>query len=106
MKDHPYHGTFPILAGQWGLTNNFKFNMSSLLSLYNNTEQYHYDQIFLANYVWRYFGDDSVVHDEFFSKKPFPTKRENLHYIGEPYDENDHPCFPEHRTILENSLNK
>ena len=24
MKDHPYHGGFPILAGQWGLSNGFK----------------------------------------------------------------------------------
>ncbi len=105
MKDHPYHGGFPILAGMWGLKkDNFSFNMNSLLKLYINNEQYHYDQIFLNNYIWKYFSDDCLIHDEFFVKNNFPTKRNNLEFVGEVFDENDNST-KEHSDILNNYLN-
>ena len=51
MKDHPYHRGFPILAGMWGLKKiGFDLNMTSMLNVYTNQEQYHYDQIFLNNF--------------------------------------------------------
>ena len=37
--------------------------------------QYHYDQIFLNNYIWPNFYQDSTIHDEFFIKNKFPTER-------------------------------
>jgi len=104
MKDHPYHGGFPILAGQWGLSNGFKHDMKALLASYKNVEQYHYDQIFLMNYVWKYYGNDSIIHDEIFNNFPFPTERTNFHYIGEPHNEFDMPCTPQHKEILKEFL--
>jgi hypothetical protein len=104
MKDHPYHNSFPILAGMWGLKKDkFCFNMNSLLKLYANNEQYHYDQIFLNDYIWKYFSDDCLIHDEFFAKTSFPTKRESLEFVGQVFDENN-DTIKEHLEILKNYL--
>lgn len=96
MKDHPYHGGFPILAGMWGLKpNGTKGCMESLLKKYNNAEQYHYDQIFLRNFIWPLYVEDFIAHDEFFLKQPFPSKREGLNYVGKPFNADDSICLPE-----------
>ena len=101
MKDHPYHRGFPILAGMWGLKKiGFDLNMTSMLNVYTNQEQYHYDQIFLNNFIWKYYSDDCFIHDEFFNKKPFPTKRNGLEFVGQVYDENNITPH-EHIQILE-----
>ena len=106
MKDHPWHAGFPILAGLWGLSNNFSFDMKDLLRSYKNHDQYHYDQIFLANFVWDKYKNDCVVHDEIFNNNPFPVEMENYHYVGEPYNEFDLPCNPSHKDILKEFLKK
>ena len=96
MKDHPFHGGFPILAGMWGLkTSTFNESMKTLLEKYNNFEQYHYDQIFLKNYVWPMYVQDFIAHDEFFLKQPFPSKRKGLNYVGKPFNADDSPCLPD-----------
>jgi len=90
MKDHPYHGGFPILAGMWGIKkSSFNMSMSKLLKLYSNDEQYHYDQIFLRDYIWRFFDKDCLIHDEFFKKNAFPTAREKYEFVGQVFDEYD-----------------
>jgi hypothetical protein len=93
MKDHPYHGSFPILAGMWGLNKNkFLFNMRLTLESYKNQKyesQYHYDQIFLNNYIWPNFHKDATIHDEFFIKNKFPTERIKNRFVGQSFDEND-----------------
>lgn len=93
MKDHPYHGSFPILAGMWGLNKSkFLFNMKLSLENYRNQKyepQYHYDQIFLNNYIWPNFHKDSTIHDEFFIKNKFPTQRNKNEFVGQVFDEND-----------------
>ena len=61
------------------------------------------DQIFLRDYIYPLVKDDSFVHDEFFERKPFPTKRNNLEFIGEVYDENDN-INEEHREVLRSAL--
>ena len=96
MKDHPFHGGFPILAGMWGLkTSGFKGSVRTLLEKYNNVEQYHYDQIFLKNYIWPLYDQNFIAHDEFFLKQPFPSKREGLNYVGKPFNADDSICLPE-----------
>ena len=95
MKDHPFHGGFPILAGMWGLkTKNHKIEIRKLLNCYVNIEQYHYDQIFLKEFVWSKFKEDYIAHDEFFLKQPFPSKREGLDYVGKPFNADDSICLP------------
>lgn len=97
MKDHPYHGGFPILAGMWGLKKErFDLEMELLTRVCNNgSSHYHYDQNFLRDYVWRYYSHDCLVHDEFFGGIPFPTKREGTEYVGKPLEADDTPSLPQ-----------
>lgn len=104
MKDHPYHGGFPILAGMFGIMGGYVSNIEELLKKYTVQEQYHYDQIFLKNHIWSLFKNQSIIHDEFFNKKPFPIKRNNLEFVGEPFNEDDTPCDPTHRKILSDNI--
>jgi hypothetical protein len=53
------------------------------------------DQIFLEQIVYPAARKSSCVHDSFFFReiwrKNFPTKREDLEFLGEVFDENDYP---------------
>jgi hypothetical protein len=57
----------------------------------------------LANYIYKEFKDDSLIHDEIFSNKKFPSERENWEFVGEVFDEND-TRNKEHQDILVNFL--
>ena len=91
MRDHPRHGSFPILAGMWGLKKKkFPYDMSSTIKDYEEKkieEQYHYDQIFLASYIWPSLNSDCTIHDEFFTDNPFPSNRTKNHFVGQSFDE-------------------
>lgn len=101
MKDHPYHGGFPILAGMFGIVGGMINDVEKLLKLAKNIpEQYHYDQIFLEKFIWNIFKNDCIIHDEFFSSKPFPSKRNGLEFVGEPFNADDTVCDVSHREIL------
>jgi hypothetical protein len=89
MRDHPYHGGFPILAGMFGLKNNIKFNIIENIKNFKCQEQYHYDQIFINEFIYPFIKNDYLIHDEFFEKKPFPAKRQNYEFVGQVFDEND-----------------
>ncbi len=96
MRDHPYHkipfGTdqMAILAGMWGMKGGIievEKQVSSFLEGITD-QSYGIDQSFLANLYNRHV-DDMTVHDEFYSQKPFPSKRTGLHFVGERIDENE-----------------
>jgi hypothetical protein len=101
MKDHPYHGGFPILAGMFGILGDYIPNIESMIKKAENEiqEQYHFDQIFLDRYIWKLFKSNVTIHDEFFSNKPFPVKRNKFDFVGQVYDEND-IINQEHMEIL------
>jgi len=108
MKDHPYHGSFPILAGMFGAKKGIINNINELIDEYqkaNLNEQYHFDQIFLLKYIWPKIKDDSIIHDEFFNKKPFPTMRLNNQFVGAIFDENDNQDPVGKQALIEH-LNK
>ena len=101
MRDHPYHGGFPMLAGMFGIKGGIIKNIKALFSLMHPIqEQYHYDQILLANFIYPYIEKDVIIHDEYFSQNPYPVKRKNMQFVGQAYDENDIPCNPEHCKLL------
>jgi len=102
MRDHPWHGA-PILGGMWGCKKGTLSEMSSLIDSIEKGDFWQVDQIFLRDYIYPLVKDDSFVHDEFFERKPFPTKRNNLEFIGEVYDENDN-INEEHREVLRSAL--
>jgi len=104
MKDHPNHNGFPILAGMWGLNKTrFNNNIHNMLNSYVNTESYHYDQIFLAHYIWNLYNNDCYIHDDFYDGKRFTIPRLNYEFIGQVYDENDIP-HEIYRRVLVNYL--
>ena len=55
------------------------------------------DQNFLREKIFPIVKNNCFVHDEFFEKRPFPSKRKEgldkhgnpLYFIGEPVDEED-----------------
>ena len=105
MKDHPSHAIYPIFAGMFGLKGKIILGIEQLLESFEkyNQEHYNYDQLFLANYIYKEFKDDSLIHDEIFSNKKFPSERENWEFVGEVFDEND-TRNKEHQDILVNFL--
>ena len=94
MRDHPCHA-IEILGGTWGARNNLLNQMVDLCDAY---QQHKYDgkgtdQDFLVSRVWPLVAAHSIAHDDFFNypglKKPFPTPRKDLEFVGRVYDENE-----------------
>ncbi len=102
MRDHPWHGA-PILGGMWGCKKGTLAEMKSLIDSIPKGDYWQVDQIFLRDYIYPLIKENSLVHDEFFERKPFPTERTELQFIGEVYDENDNPNA-EHREVLRSAL--
>lgn len=94
MRDHPYH-RFPILGGMWGYKNNNKYPMRQLLNSFNKENKYGTDYEFFFQKLYPLIKNDKIVHDPFFDKIDFPTKRENLEFVGDVFDENNnrHPEY-------------
>ncbi len=92
MRDHPFH-QYPILGGMWGYKKNNKYNMENLFKEFIPTDNYGTDYTFFQQILYPIIGDDKLVHDEFFEKKPFPTQRIEKEFVGEVFDEKDirHP---------------
>jgi protein O-GlcNAc transferase len=91
MRDHPAHGT-EILGGMWGVKCNVLANMKDMI----HKSDLEVDQNFLRNEIYPLVKNDCCVHDEFFEKKPFPTKRKPGLFIGQAFDENNNKLYPEH----------
>jgi hypothetical protein len=107
MRDHPYHeipfGTnkLSILGGMWGIKGNI-ISLSILINKYNHKRNLNYgsDQTFLAD-IYSMFIDSTFTHDEFFSTKYYPIKRDGYRFIGERIDENDVPIGKDWEIIRE-----
>ena len=102
MRDHPWHGA-PILGGMWGCKKGTLTEMSSLINSSNRGDFWQVDQIFLRDYIYPLIKDNCMVHDEFFERNPFPSKRNGFEFVGEIYDENDNKN-EEHRQVLRSAL--
>jgi hypothetical protein len=92
MRDHPYHAT-EILGGMWGVRNGLLKGIKDMIANYHTgvyDNKYQVDQNFLREIIYPLVKDHSIVHDEYFERKPFPTPRENLQdFVGQVYDENE-----------------
>jgi hypothetical protein len=95
MRDHPAHGT-EILGGMWGSKKGVVNNMKELIDDYIKGDFWQVDQNFLREKIYPSVKDNSMVHDEFFEHKPFPTEREPKRFVGQAFDENDEMLYPEH----------
>lgn len=104
MRDHPYHDR-SILGGMWGVKAPLLRNITELIQQYPMGDFYQVDQDFLHEIVYPMVKDVSLVHDEFYEKCKYPTKRRGLEFVGQVFDENDAPSIP-FQKILSDSLNQ
>jgi hypothetical protein len=107
MRDHPFH-SFPILGGMWGVKNNSKFDIKKLLEEFMSNKAsniYGTDYNFLGNVLFPLIRErDILVHDEFFDKKPFPTKRENYQFVGQVFDEKENTVKEHLEALKKNEI--
>jgi hypothetical protein len=89
MRDHPWHNT-AIMGGMWGCKYPCLSDISKRIVEYEDkTFEKGCDQFFLAKEVFPWVKDHALVHDEFFEGDRFPTKRHQLEFVGQPFDENN-----------------
>ena len=84
MRDHPYHKT-EILGGMWGVKKPLLNDMKEMIGKYRIGNFWQVDQNFLREKVYPMVKDQTMVHDEFFSNKPFPYARDDKHFVGQAY---------------------
>jgi len=80
MRDHPWHTT-AILGGMWGSKKGVTPNIKQQIENYVKGNFWQVDQNFLRDVIYPTVKNNSLVHDEFFDKKPFPTKREPKRFV-------------------------
>ena len=94
MRDHPYHAT-EILGGMWGARNGILKGIKGMITNYDKGDydnKHQVDQNFLREIVYPIVKNNSLVHDEFFDKTPFPDNapaRTELNFVGNAFTEND-----------------
>jgi hypothetical protein len=99
MRDHPFH-RIEILGGMWGVRGNILSEMTPLIGNYIKGNFWQVDQNFLKQLIYPIVKDKSFVHDEFFEMKPFPSDRKGKEFVGEAFDENNKPLYPEHGYLI------
>ena len=91
IRDHPYHAT-EIMGGMWGVKNGLLSDMTNMVDEYEKGDFWQVDQNFLREKIYPMVRDHALVHDPFFERKPFMTKRDynsKVRFIGEVFDENE-----------------
>jgi hypothetical protein len=104
MRDHPYHG-FPILGGMFGAKKDGFQILNNSIAEFNFQNSYGTDYNFFNSNLYPKIKQDSLIHDEFFDKKPFPTLRLNNQFVGAIFDENENPDLTGKQALIE-YLNK
>lgn len=90
MRDHPSHDV-PILGGMWGVKAPLLRDMSALIQRYLKGDFWQVDQNFLREVVYPTVKSETLVHDEFIERRPFPTRRRGLEFVGQAFDERERP---------------
>jgi hypothetical protein len=99
MRDHPYHTT-EILGGMWGSKKGVLPKIKDYIDLYIKGNFWQVDQNFLRELIYPKVKNNSLVHDEFFEKSPFPSIRPKNIFVGQAFDENDNPLYPKHSLLV------
>jgi hypothetical protein len=103
MRDHPWHNV-PILGGMFGAKHPAFAEMEPAV---RQSEEYRpenarrgSDQEFLARAVWPKVRDSCLIHDEFHSPEKWPIRRHGVRFVGQAFNEEDLPLYPEHSQVL------
>jgi hypothetical protein len=99
MRDHPYHTT-EILGGMWGSKKGVIPKIKEYISDYVKGNFWQVDQNFLKQKIYPIIKNNSLVHDEFFEKVPFPSIRPKNIFVGQAFDKNDNPLYPKHSLLV------
>jgi len=99
MRDHPYHTT-AILGGMWGSKKGVTPNIKQQMETYVKGNFWQVDQNFLRDIIYPIVKNNSLVHDEFFDKKQFPSKRPINIFVGQAFNDKDEFLHPEHINYL------
>lgn len=102
MKDHPWHYTYPILAGMFGCKSGVIENITTKINSFKKVDWYHSDQEFLKHVIYPEIKDNVLIHDDWHAN-PFPAARNGYEFIGQVFDENDQ-TVQEHIDILKGAL--
>jgi hypothetical protein len=93
IKDHPYHfcDEYPVLAGMWGAKGNTFKNaqtcITEFVKLHKNDKGI--DQKFLYYFFHKIIKDDYLEHSINTFPSPRNFDRDKIHFVGQPFDEND-----------------
>jgi len=104
MKDHPWHFSYPILAGMFGCKSGTINNISEQLNQFDKTDWYHSDQEFLKQHIYPAVSGNICYHDDFHNS-PFPTRRKGTEHVGQVFDEQDNNVA-EHTEAIRRELNE
>lgn len=99
MRDHPWHNT-EILGGMWGSKKGTIDDMKNLIDSFIKGNFWQVDQNFLREFIYPKIKHNTLVHDEFFEKKPFPSERPFSIFVGQAFNEHDVFLHPEHAKML------
>jgi len=92
IRDHERHYDWPILAGMWGMKGKLSDDILDSMKTYGKHHFYTSDQIFLKDVVWDIAKDNSIIHG-FLEVDWMMSSRDNIHFIGQGYTENDEPLY-------------
>jgi len=101
MRDHPHHG-FSMLGGMIGFKKEVFETLKNCLSQFKPSDEYGTDYVFFTSILYPSVSNQCMIHDEFFEKKPFPTKREKDQFVGQVFDEHENTP-QEHIDALKNA---
>ena len=102
MKDHPWHYTYPILAGMFGCKRGTIQNISDDVASFEKVDWYHSDQEFLKQVVHPQIENNVLIHDDWHAT-PYPLQREGYEFVGQVFDEHN-KTNQEHIEILKKAL--
>ena len=103
MRDHPLHAT-EILGGMWGAKGGAVPNMRRMISDYVKGNFWQVDQNFLKEKIYPMVEKDSMVHDPFFQKINFPTRRTPGRFVGQAFNSDDTLFDPSHALMIKDII--
>lgn len=112
MRDHPEHRC-AMLGGMWGCRSTRAVRLKTAIELWLHRRTgkpcHGMDQDFLAEVVWPEARKDCLVHDPFFSGRPFPQRRrgrDGVYFVGERFSADNRPAFLNDRDALDTWVSK
>jgi hypothetical protein len=92
IRDHHRHYDWPMLGGMWGMKGRLDDEILSSMEKYAQHHAYAGDQVFLKDVIWPEAEKDSIIHG-FLEVDWMRETRNDEHFIGQGYDENDNPLY-------------